>query len=486
MTDEVLKRDQNFVTVLAGVSDDVDKDIIMLRVDPITKRLLISADTTPFYNIFVPYTGANADVNLGVYDLSATTLTATSLTATRIPFVGTGGLLTDTSKLVWDNTNQRLDIILNTGTNPTHLNGTALGIVGADNAMVRIGMSSYGIAGMGAFAQRHARGTLAGGLSAVQDTDTLFSLEGWGYGATGYSASPRVFIRGYAGETWTDSTQASYLSLWTTPTSTIVPVRQWSVLSDGSLVSGLDGTSTKNIITDGTGTFKDLLFIASRDAHISVGNQTSGDTDGKALLLNAGNAFGNATGGPVTLSGGTGLVGGEINFQGGAGTLIGGTVSFRGGMSSGLGPAGDISLVPGANTGGGDSGHFILSNPTTFNQAIFNTDLLSGYRTYSFPDITGTFVITGGELILGYKAVTTAYSVLVTDYTIDCTTNTFTVTLPTAVGHTGQIYNIKNSGTGTITVATTSSQTIDGSLTQTLYQWDNLQIQSTGSQWIGL
>lgn len=44
--DEIIKRDQNFVTVLAGVTDDADQDIKMLRVDPITKRLLIKADGT--------------------------------------------------------------------------------------------------------------------------------------------------------------------------------------------------------------------------------------------------------------------------------------------------------------------------------------------------------------------------------------------------------------------------------------------------------
>jgi len=42
--DEILKRDQNFITVLGGVTDDADQDIRMLRVDPISKRLLIKAD----------------------------------------------------------------------------------------------------------------------------------------------------------------------------------------------------------------------------------------------------------------------------------------------------------------------------------------------------------------------------------------------------------------------------------------------------------
>lgn len=40
---EVLRRDQNFVTVLAGVTDDDDEDITMLRVDPMSKRLLVKA-----------------------------------------------------------------------------------------------------------------------------------------------------------------------------------------------------------------------------------------------------------------------------------------------------------------------------------------------------------------------------------------------------------------------------------------------------------
>lgn len=41
--DEIILRDQNRVTVLAGVTDDSDQDIVMLRVDPITKRLLVAA-----------------------------------------------------------------------------------------------------------------------------------------------------------------------------------------------------------------------------------------------------------------------------------------------------------------------------------------------------------------------------------------------------------------------------------------------------------
>jgi hypothetical protein len=40
--DEILKRDQNSAIVLGGVTDDANQYIRMLRVDPITNRLLCS------------------------------------------------------------------------------------------------------------------------------------------------------------------------------------------------------------------------------------------------------------------------------------------------------------------------------------------------------------------------------------------------------------------------------------------------------------
>lgn len=83
-----------------------------------------------------------------------------------------------------------------------------------------------------------------------------------------------------------------------------------------------------------------------------------------------------------------------------------------------------------------------------------------------------------------YAEKTTTYPVTSADGTINCTSGTFTVTLPTAIGCQGQVFNIKNSGTGVITVATTSVQNIDDVTTLTLQQWENLTIQSTGSNWI--
>ena len=89
-----------------------------------------------------------------------------------------------------------------------------------------------------------------------------------------------------------------------------------------------------------------------------------------------------------------------------------------------------------------------------------------------------------GSLSLPYVSISTGYTVTENDYTIHCTGNSFTVTLPTAVGIAGRIYNIKNTGAGTITVDADGTETIDGLETQSVTTGVNLQLQSTGSGWI--
>ena len=84
------------------------------------------------------------------------------------------------------------------------------------------------------------------------------------------------------------------------------------------------------------------------------------------------------------------------------------------------------------------------------------------------------------------KDLNNTYTVTTNDYTLNCISNTFTITLLTAAGNTGKVFNIKNSGSGVITINTTSSQTIDGGASGsiTLAQYDNLTVQSDGTNWI--
>ena len=90
-----------------------------------------------------------------------------------------------------------------------------------------------------------------------------------------------------------------------------------------------------------------------------------------------------------------------------------------------------------------------------------------------------------GSLSTAYVAKTANYTATISDYAINCTANTFQITLPTAVGITGRNYIIKNSGTGVITVGTTSSQTIDGATTYSLgTQYKYVHVVSDGANWI--
>ena len=89
-----------------------------------------------------------------------------------------------------------------------------------------------------------------------------------------------------------------------------------------------------------------------------------------------------------------------------------------------------------------------------------------------------------GVIAPSYIAKTANFTATSLTSTIDFT-NTITITLPTAVGNSGRFHTIKNSGTGVITIATTSSQTIDGAATQSLAtQWSKITVQSTGANWI--
>jgi len=91
---------------------------------------------------------------------------------------------------------------------------------------------------------------------------------------------------------------------------------------------------------------------------------------------------------------------------------------------------------------------------------------------------------TNGSIACAYIARTATYTLTASDFQLECTANTFTVTLPSAVGITGRIYSIKNSGAGTITVAGDGTENIDGANTQSLAQWDNLKVVSNNVGWI--
>jgi hypothetical protein len=94
----------------------------------------------------------------------------------------------------------------------------------------------------------------------------------------------------------------------------------------------------------------------------------------------------------------------------------------------------------------------------------------------------GTSIV--GALGVEYNGYSGTYTITDTDYVVDMTAGTSTVTLPTAVGRDGRIYIVKNSGTGVITLEGDGTETIDGNLNLTLNQYDSYTVVSDGANWI--
>jgi len=91
----------------------------------------------------------------------------------------------------------------------------------------------------------------------------------------------------------------------------------------------------------------------------------------------------------------------------------------------------------------------------------------------------------GGAIAFPYRASAIATSFTAADGTIDATgAGAYTVTLETAVGCTGRIHVLKNSGAGLKTLDAAGAELIDGALTQPLLAGVSLTVQSTGTGWI--
>lgn len=114
-----------------------------------------------------------------------------------------------------------------------------------------------------------------------------------------------------------------------------------------------------------------------------------------------------------------------------------------------------------------------------------HTNTLTG-QSYSLnaSSLSGITKLTTGAQVLGYTSKAANYTVADGDYTIDVSANSITITLPTAIARTGQVYVVKNSGDADVSLAAAVGQTIDGMNPLTLAVGKFYQVQSNGSNWI--
>jgi hypothetical protein len=148
-----------------------------------------------------------------------------------------------------------------------------------------------------------------------------------------------------------------------------------------------------------------------------------------------------------------------------------------------------------SGSGAANFGGYFLANGggTSSNTGCYvsgaNYGLLVAAGSSGFLTTTPTSSVQiNGSFAAAYIAKTANYTLTSSDRLVNCTANSFTITLPTAVGITGREYIIKNTGVATtITIATTSAQTINGLIPSTYNIVSSLlplRVMSDGNNWI--
>jgi hypothetical protein len=304
----------------------------------------------------------------------------------------------------------------------------------------------------------------------------------------------------------------------------------WSTFNSkqpsGTYVTSVSGTSGRVSSTGGTTPVIDL--VATTVTAASYGNASTVATftvDAYGRLTAAANAsiaidvsaVSGAVANTVNVIAGTGLSGGgaltgNVTLNSTANSTNQKVTVQNNGVVVGSQPV--INFIPGTNitiTTANDSNNtrsnvtistsglgtmatqnannVTISGGTIENVALTLDSLNSTPIGASSPS-TGVFTTMSTSGVYATIVTKTAnYTLTTTDFTVlaNASTAAFTLTLPTAVNASGQIYTIKkiDSSANAVTISTTLSQTIDGLASYALsYQYQGLQVQSTNSNWV--
>jgi len=93
-------------------------------------------------------------------------------------------------------------------------------------------------------------------------------------------------------------------------------------------------------------------------------------------------------------------------------------------------------------------------------------------------------IINENKILPNTVNINSAYSVLPTDNIINCVSGIFIIMLPDVSEVGNQVFIIKNSGTGTITVQASGGALIDSVSSIAIDRKQSYSIQSNGTEWI--
>lgn len=156
---------------------------------------------------------------------------------TSISNTSTTALTINSTSFIFDATNNTLGINNSSPVAASFIDG-----VNTSNATKRLLLTGYGSASLVGFRTRLARGTIGTPL-AVQANDILGFFNSEGYGTSQFPANGTGAMTIYANETFTNTSNATYIGFNTTPTGTTSTSERLRINSTGNV---LIGTTTDN------------------------------------------------------------------------------------------------------------------------------------------------------------------------------------------------------------------------------------------------
>jgi hypothetical protein len=172
----------------------------------------------------------DASGNFSAGTITATNLTISSLTPGSVLFAGSSGQISqDNANFYWNDSTFNLGLGVIPATNITIDTVNTTGVAKA------IQNTSYGVGSSVPFRGRFARGTI-GSPAPAQAGDTLSVLSGRGYGTSQFAAASTGIVNILAGETFSNTSNATYITFSTTPTGSVTAVERMRINSTGNVL----------------------------------------------------------------------------------------------------------------------------------------------------------------------------------------------------------------------------------------------------------
>ncbi len=160
------------------------------------------------------------------------------------PSGSTTALTIDSTSFIFDSTNNAFGIGIQPSTT------SSIDIINSSGSSKPIQITSYGTGSSNVFRGRFARGT-SGSPAAAQSGDLLSVYSGRGYGTSQFASASTGIINIVAGETFTNSSNMTYLQFMTTPTGSVTAVEHMRVSGTGVTLGAQSSSTDLHTINGG-------------------------------------------------------------------------------------------------------------------------------------------------------------------------------------------------------------------------------------------